>query len=111
MGISSFTRTFLLIFSGPLVWACHFLSVYSLAALACARGFAGVEWLGKGVTQWGISALTAAAVAAIATVLVTGQRARKYSLFEQRATLGLGLLSILGIVWETLPAFLVPPCG
>ena len=112
MTISPFTRTFLLMFYGPLIWAGHFLAVYVLAALACARNFAHVEWLGKGVTQWGISILTLAALAAVAAViLVLRRHDGNFSRFAAWTTLTLGLLSVLAIVWEALPAYLVPVCG
>lgn len=111
MTASPFTRTVLLIFSGPLVWAAHFLAVYVLAALACARRFAHVEWLGRGVTQWGISLLTLAAVAAILGLILFQHRRRlDSSRFVQQMTLALGLLSVMAIVWEALPAFVVPAC-
>lgn len=112
MTVSPFTRAFLLMFAGPLIWAAHFLAVYVLAALACARNFAHVEWLGGGVTQWGIALLTLAAIAAIAAIiLLRGRRDGQSARFVHWTTLTLGLLSVLAIVWEAMPAYLVPTCG
>ena len=112
MKASAFTRSFLLIFSGPLIWAGHFLAVYVLAALACARGFAHIEWLGVGVTQWGISSLTLAAIAAIASIILAQRKEDDpVSRFVAWTSLTLGGLSVLAIVWEALPAYLVPTCA
>ncbi|HWK50400.1 MAG TPA: hypothetical protein VNR40_10965, partial [Steroidobacter sp.] len=41
-----FTRTAFLILGGLLVWMADFVIVYVFAAVACARGFADVSWLG-----------------------------------------------------------------
>lgn len=108
MTIGPFTRAFLLMFSGPLIWAVHFLAVYVLAALACARGFADLAWLGASVAQWGIGVMTLGAVAA---VIVVQRRGSQATPFLDWTTLTLGWLSILAIVWEALPAYLVPACA
>ncbi|HET6520542.1 MAG TPA: hypothetical protein VFG47_12100 [Geminicoccaceae bacterium] len=53
------------IIAGPLVWAVHFLVLYVTAAVACAKGFFGVEVLGLGVVQTVAAAATLGAVAFI----------------------------------------------
>jgi hypothetical protein len=112
MTLSPFTRAFLLMFAGFLIWSVHFLAVYVFAALACARGFAQIEWLGTGVTQWAIGALTLGALAAVAAVLVFPERRDgNGSNFVRWTSLTVGLLSALSIVWQALPAYLVPTCA
>jgi hypothetical protein len=109
MTASPFTRAFLLMFSGPIIWAGHFLSVYVLAALACARSFAHIEWFGVAVPQWGIGLITAMAIAAI--LLVQRRRGEPVTPFVGWTTSTLGWLSALAIVWAAVPAYLVPACG
>lgn len=112
MAASPFTRSFLLMFSGPLIWAGHFLAVYVLAALACARRFAQIEWLGTGVTQWGIGLMTVLAIGAIAAILLAQRRQEGQAPpFVAWTTLALGWLSVLAIAWAALPAYIVPACG
>lgn len=112
MTASPFTRAFLLMFSGPLIWAGHLLAVYVLTALACARHFAHVDWLGTSVTQWGIAGLTLAALAALAVILARQDwRDRNGAGFVGWMTLTLGLLSAISIAWQALPAYVVPTCG
>lgn len=112
MTLGPFTRAFLLMFAGPLIWAVHLLAVYVFAALACARGFAHIEWLGIGVTQWIIGALTLGALAAVAAVLVFQERRDgNGSSFIRWTSLTVGLLSALSIMWQALPAYFVPTCA
>lgn len=112
MTASPFTRAFLLLFSGPMIWAGHFLAVYVLAALVCARGVAHVEWFGGGIAQWGIGAMTLAAVAAIGAIALRQRRTEgQIPPFVAWATLTLGWLSVLAIIWEALPTYVVPTCG
>lgn len=116
MTVSPFTRTFLLIFSGPLIWAVHFLAIYVFVALACARQFADVVWLGAGVAQWAVGMLTLAGVGSVAAVIVLYDRrhdqpGRDAADFVRWTTFTLGALSIGAMVWEAVPAYLVPVCG
>lgn len=108
-----FDSTILRLFSGPLIWAAHFLAIYGFAGLACARRLQYAEWLGIGVVTWAVGALTLAAVAA---VLLPGARAdyrqtpRDSAGFIRWTGAALGLLSVLAIAWEALPVLLVPAC-
>ncbi|HYD80294.1 MAG TPA: hypothetical protein VEC06_10835 [Paucimonas sp.] len=120
--LSPFTRDFLLMFSGPLIWAAHLLAIYVLAALACARGFAHVEWLGIGVVPLWIGILSVAALAGIAGIAIilcrTNDRlqdrrddAAGSQDFMRWTTLTLAGISAVAIVWEAAPAYMVPVCG
>lgn len=109
----TFTRTFLLMFSGPLIWAAHFLFIYVLNGVVCARPAAQVEWLGIGAASWGINAATIVAIGAIAAIqlrIKTRQTQAGNPDFIDWITTTLSLLSAIAIIWQTLPVFLVPAC-
>jgi len=109
MHVSRFTRDFLLLFSAPIIWVVHFLFVYGFTGIACARGFAHVQWFGTDTVAVAILGATFAAIVFIVLTLVripAGTDA-----FLRWSTIGLGLLSAVAVVWETLPVPLVPACG
>lgn len=112
MRLSLFTSTFLKMFSGPLIWAVHFLTIYAFAALACARRFAHIEWLGTGVVAWAISLFSLLAIAAISLLAWRFSRSKKQDEagFAYRTAIVLSGLSVVAIIWETVPVFLVPAC-
>jgi hypothetical protein len=104
--------------SGLMIWAAHFLLIYVFTALACARRFADLSWLGIGVVPWVIGAATLAATAA--TLVVIGLAVRdtrsstsrnNTSSFVPWMTAALGGLALMAILWEALPVLLVPACG
>jgi len=111
---ASFTRVFLLMLSGPIIWAGHFLFVYSFTGIVCARPSFQVEWMGISITVWIVSIAALLSIAAIGAIHV---RMRKNlpsagdPHFVPAMTCMLALLSVLAIVWETLPAFVVPSCA
>ncbi len=53
------------IIAGPMVWAVHFLVLYVMAAVACAKGFYDAEILGIGVVRLIGAAVTLGAVVLI----------------------------------------------
>jgi hypothetical protein len=115
MHFSNFTRSFLLIFSGPIIWAVHFLAIYGGTGVVCARPAAArLQWFGLHAADWLTLIASVMAIAAIGIVLL---RVRKKNDHAGRAeftpwiTAGLGMLSIIAILWETLPILLVPACG
>ena len=110
----TFTRTFLLMFSGPLIWAAHFLFIYVLNGVVCARPTAQVGWFGIGATSWGINVASIVAIGAIGAIqlrIKARQTAADNPDFVAWMTATLSLLSVIAIIWETLPVFLVPACG
>ncbi len=111
MPAASFTRSFLLLFSGPIIWTVHFLAIYSWTGVLCARP----SWATDRMIVSGIVLVSVAAVAAITLIHVriwmhTAQPMADAG-FLRRTAAALGLLSALAIVWETLPAYIVPACG
>jgi hypothetical protein len=104
--------------SGLLIWACHFGMIYSFTALACARGFWRLNWLGVGIVPWAIGAATLVAVSAasgitILSIRYAGERTAQEnaSRFVHWMTAAIGALALLAIVWQALPVLLVPTCG
>ena len=106
---------------GLIVWAAHFTAVYGLNALACARDFVGWRVLGIGVVPLGVIAATVLALAAAGWILAQALRWRgpwggesrgdASNEFLRYATASLAGLSLIAILWDGLPALIVPPCG
>lgn len=101
---------------GPVIWLLHYLSIYTVNALHCARprSWLGTAWLSLPISSWMILLSSALALSVMACVSLrqhrvfdTGESQR----FRTRLTDGLCLLSALAVVWETLPVFLVSKCG
>ena len=87
--------------SGVIVWALHFTVVYGFTALACARGFGGVA-------PWVVGVATLVAAAAAVVVLLTHFSCE----FTRWLTAAIAAAALLAILWEGLPALLVPnPCA
>jgi hypothetical protein len=97
-------------FSGALIWAVHFIAIYGFTTLACARGFATMQWLGVGIVAWAIGAATMIALVAAVAVAVYATRTVPVNGFTEWITAGVAALAALAIVWEALPAIMVPAC-
>jgi hypothetical protein len=111
-----FIRTSLALTAGPIIWALHFLVIYIVTALSCARHFYDMEWFGVGVVQLAIAAATVSSIAAIALILravhrAFGRLSQESKHFALSMAVALSLLSILAILWDALPALIVPVCG
>lgn len=113
MRVSSFTHDFLLVFSGPLIWAVHFVAIYGFTGLYCARSSAATSSDGAGITTWLIAAAGLAAIAAIAACLAVkpASSAPDNRRFVRWTAAGLALLSVIAIVLETMTVFLIPVCA
>ncbi len=92
------------------IWGLHFVAVYSIQGLACARGWpASGAWAGIGMS-------TLAAFIAVAWI---GLRARRLAgaaddpgekRFAARLVAMLSLLSLVAMVFTILPVLLLHPC-
>jgi len=85
---------------GVVLWALHFTVIYGFTALACARGFGSAA-------PWLVGVATAAAAAAAIAIIVT----HLSSEFTRWMTAAVAGLALLAIVWEGLPALIVPVCA
>ncbi|AEC19466.1 hypothetical protein PT7_0926 [Pusillimonas sp. T7-7] len=111
---SNFTRTFLFMLAGPLIWAAHFLFIYAWHGLVCARPALQINWLNMPISMWiiltaGVLALTVMA----ATHLCWRKRMPHMGnpKFLPWLAATLSLLSALAVVWETIPLVWIPACG
>ncbi len=111
-----FGSDLLFLIAGPTIWMVHFLAIYIVNALGCARPRSALALpaLGLPLSSWLILAGTvlALAVMAIVTARQAG-RVRKLGLdtFHLWLTGALCLLSALAVIWQTVPVFLVAACG
>lgn len=114
MQTSRFTREFIYrMCSGPIIWAVHFVVIYSLAGIFCARPAWRREWMGIGILDWSVGIASVLAIAAIALIHPTMLRLRQHPTGESYGKwIGvlLAMLSIVAILWETLPVFFLPEC-
>jgi hypothetical protein len=103
--------------SGLLIWGSHFLFIYIFTALACARRFYDLDWLGIGIVPWAIALAAVAALGGILSILRPAwrniRRRPEYAtpVFIDWMTVAFGGLGLIAIVLESLPVMLVPICG
>lgn len=95
----------LLAFAGAIVWAAHFFGVYLTQSLLCshrdAAAQAPVSLIGAFLTVLALAALLASAI-------------RQCGCCSDAAlffALPLTLLSVLGVLWTSVPLLLLPACA
>jgi hypothetical protein len=117
----AFARPLLFPVAGLLVWAAHFAAIYAINALACARGLAGGTLAGLPAVPAAVTIATLVALAALVAIAwaawirrgpappseVTPATVRFIHLMAQ-SVVG---VSLLGVVLDALPAYIVPACG
>jgi hypothetical protein len=107
----------LLRMSAPLViWALHFLVIYGLTAIACARGFATTRVAGIDAVTWGIVVATLVAAGVMlftigVAVRRLGTRSSGTAAFVHWMSAAAGGLALVGVLWEALAVLIVPACG
>lgn len=114
------SKTFLL-FGGLLIWAAHFMTVYSANAIACERGFADLRIWNAGVVPLTVMLVTIVALSAAAYLLLSAlswqgplsgeARNDPGTAFLRQVAVALTLFSMVAIVLSALPSLIVPPCG
>lgn len=100
--------------AGPLIWLAHYLFVYAVNAIACARYPPVGTWAALPASSWIILAASALALAGMAAASrVQRRRVHEGRLprFHGWLTGALCLLSGLAVAWETLPVWTTPACG
>ena len=111
---SSFPVAFLTVLAGPLIWAVHFLLIYTVNGVVCARPGMQGHWLGIPLSSWAIIGIGVMALAAMASIYVRrrhGVPPAGAPSFLPWLAGTLSLLSAVAIVWETLPVLFFTPCG
>lgn len=107
------------------VWAVHFVVVYSVQGLACAHGWQRTTFAGHAAVTWWLLLLTAASLAGAAAFGVRGWRAWR----EARAGIGSGasadacfrrftagiaavlsLVAVVAICFTAIPILLLQTC-
>ncbi|NYT57584.1 hypothetical protein H0A65_01455 [Alcaligenaceae bacterium] len=110
----NFQRAFLFMLAGPIIWAIHFLFIYALHGLACARPMLLGVWLGRPASAWIIVVAGAFAIIAMAWIYLQWRHSMPdmgRPAFIPRLAAALSLLSALAIIWETIPLLWLPACG
>lgn len=110
-----------LLFGGLLIWAAHFMLVYSVNAVVCARGLQDLRVLGAGLIPFTVAIATLVALAAASRLLWVGSgwlgplrgepHDDRASAFLRQVSIALALLSMVAIFLTALPSFVVVPCG
>jgi hypothetical protein len=113
MSEGRFLPQFLLLVSGLIVWAGHFLLVYMFTGFVCARPeWSGLDVLGVGLVPFGIGVGTAVAVLLLFGLFRIGRRrgAGETAGFLRAVCLGGIGLALVAVIWEGLPAVTIGPC-
>ncbi|WP_201840197.1 hypothetical protein [Microvirga zambiensis] len=114
------TGQVLLMLAGLIAWALQFLLIYGATSTLCGREWADATFLGLGVVQASILIATVTALAATAAAFAWSLRgyrsaeARPVSAADrfmvQSAALVNGF-SLIVILWQGIPAFILPACA
>jgi hypothetical protein len=107
---------FILCLAGPVIWAAHLAALYGGHTLICARlaSSANVWWA---VTVSVVTALSLVGVALVVRWQWSPPRPadrlpeQRRPSFLRSVSLALAGLSALALIWNALPAALVPPCS
>ena len=105
----------------PLIWAVHFVVIYSINALICWAGLAGWTLVGGAGHAVVIGLVTLAALTLIGWAAWLAHRARRaegddaqgdsWRAYMGRSGLLLAGLFALAVVLETVPVFVLAPCA
>lgn len=109
-----FSRTFLFLLAGPIIWAAHFVFIYSTHGVICARPTLRDAWVGAPVFPWIIAAASLLALSVMSLIylrLRTRMPPTQDPGFLPWLAGALSLLSAVAIVWETIPVLWTPACG
>ena len=102
------------------IWTVHFAAIYAINAYGCERGLTGERVLGLPLVPVLVIAATAAALGALGVVLWRsaaglsppyddgGETEPRFTRWFAAATAALALVAV---VYEAIPALIVPPCG
>jgi len=113
------TGQVLLMLAGFIAWAVQFTVIYAVTSTLCGREWAGATILGVGSVQAIILATTLAALAVAALGLLwslqahrsLGEAAAAPDRFMSQAGALIGGFSLVVILWQGIPAFILPACA
>jgi hypothetical protein len=101
---------------GPAVWFAHLAVVYGAEALICTEHMA----MNARFVSWAVAVTSLATLAALTVLAATLVRLRPTDSrtldrggaeFLRSGTLLLVLLSMLGVIWTTMPVAFLPACA
>ena len=109
-----FTPLLLSLLAGPLAWAAHFVFVYALNGVFCARPALHGLWAEAGLAAWVILGAALAATGLIGWV--NWRQRRRWPRTDDAGFFpwlagALGLLSALAIFWQSVPVLWIPACA
>jgi hypothetical protein len=114
------TGQVLLTLGGMIAWAVQFTVVYGATSTLCGRGWADATLFGIGVVPFTILSTTLVTLAAAAILLIVSLREERRwrdqpasptdSFLSQTSVLINGL-SLIAILWNGVPAFILPACA
>jgi hypothetical protein len=88
--------------SGAIVWAAHFMAIYGITALACARG-------SPGLVPWAIGIASIIAIGLV--FLLIWIAFKDIGAFGNWLSAAVASLALLAIVWQAVPVLWVPACA
>jgi hypothetical protein len=115
-----FTAKLTFLCGGLLIWAAHFLTIYGVNGVVCARGLDRFTVLGFGIVPAIVAAATGLAVIACCMIAVAALRGQGPGMgdevgsvraFWRSGTACLAGFAVIAILWTGLPALLVAPCA
>lgn len=115
---NEFIRITLRTTSSLLIWAAHFLLVYGYTGLVCARRGAPLPWLSPALVPWAIGLATILAAGATTAIIFASLRiiararapADTNPGLEHWLTAAFGILALVAILWQAMPAALMMAC-
>jgi hypothetical protein len=114
------TAQVLLTLGGMIAWAVQFTVAYGATSTLCGRGWADATLLGIGVVPFAILSTTLVALAAAAILLIVSLREERRwrdqpvsatDSFLSQASVLINGLSLIAILWNGVPAFILPACA
>jgi hypothetical protein len=114
-------RPLLFAVAGLAIWASHFGAIYAINALACARGAGDANLWGFPAVPAAVTVTTLVAIAALIALAIAVRSGRhpefpegaapRTERFLNQISLTVAGIATLGVVWDALPAYIVPSCG
>ena len=114
------TAQVLLTLGGMFAWAVQFTLIYGAISTLCGRGWADATLLGIGVVPFAILSTTLVTLAAAAILLIVSLREERRWRDQPSSTADAFLsqtgvlingLSLIAILWNGVPAFILPACA